>query len=1040
MVCFRVKLRGFVNLKNSLSCILFETKKYSIWSIGYDVCIMDICSVWNNAVKFFHCWTALILVLFNSALFLFGNVALFNAQEPVYFSYANPELNFQLNTGPHYAGAGVSTYDYNEDGWDDLTICISGSATLLYTNNNGQLEQTYSFPNNLETKQCLWFDLEEDGDNDLFVTRRFGPPQLWRQNAAGGFTQIDIPFSAYYYQNINMWGATLGDLNRDGYLDIYIACGGSLTDSRNILLINDAQGNFHEPQLSEPFYELMNGSKSSFQPVFVDFNRDNEQDLFVVNDYYQGNDYFEKNSLGIFQDKSIESGLFKPGNSMSNSWTDYDNDGDMDCFITSIGINHLMENNGYGQFEDVSIQRGVEMNSWNWSALWIDLENDGDDDLISLGRSLTDYSFYNYNFFSNDNGVFSQLDYVSMGLNQPAFIASKFDYNRDGKSDIIVIPDSFMPIKIFKNEYSTFHSANVTFKGRLSNRNAIGTRFVTWVNGQSKEHYLCSGQDYLAQYSQHYNIGMGDDLIIDSMEVFWLSGLEEVYYNIESGQRIDIIEGSSFGEIVSSQPAMCSEGDLIELSVSNRWPYAIWQNGQFSHSHTTNQPGSYYVTILTDHGHPLTLSYQLQIAEIPQVTFNVKPITCNGLGNGEIVAHVVLQDSVYSETLYSSLNSGVYPVVFLYNDGFCEVLDTIELVEPDTMFFAGPLELYTCSSIPISPQIEVFGGHAPYDWLSIEQGDTLFAGNYSLMVQDSLGCQLLDSLFIYEHSASSIEMLVENAACDELSNGVITILPGNGFLALSANQFPKIIDSLSSGNYSGIEWDLNGCSYSWSAIVEAENFFLGQLQVADSVWLCDSSDVSLVADQVQFTGQIGEIVSLNEQGEELYPGINYIDITHTNGCSVDTMVSVFVSEINNLFIQEFSNGASIELSIGNIENVDSPQVLWNNAQISNIIQVSDGGFFQVSVSDEHGCVWSDSLLVQLNNVLSLSKGDIRLMGNHIHNFSDINLSGVSVFDVLGQLVCYLDNLPPGDSFFVSYKSGTYFLKDNNQLIKRFIIP
>jgi hypothetical protein len=120
--------------------------------------------------------------------------------------------------------------------------------------------------------------------------------------------------------------------------------------------------------------------------------------------------------------------------------------------------------------------------------------------------------------------------------------------------------------------------------------------------------------------------------------------------------------------------------------------------------------------------------------------------------------------------------------------------------------------------------------------------------------------------------------------------------------------------------------------------------------------------------------------------------------------------------------------------------VDSPQVLWNNAQISNIIQVSDGGFFQVSVSDEHGCVWSDSLLVQLNNVLSLSKGDIRLMGNHIHNFSDINLSGVSVFDVLGQLVCYLDNLPPGDSFFVSYKSGTYFLKDNNQLIKRFIIP
>jgi hypothetical protein len=979
-------------------------------------------------------------VFFFVSIFFLFNLFLLSGQQPVYFSYANPELNFQLNTGPHYAGSGVSTYDYNEDGWDDLTICISGSATLLYTNNNGQLEQTNSFPNNLETKQCLWFDLEEDGDNDLFITRRFGPPQLWRQNIGGSFTQIDIPFSAYYYQNINMWGATLGDLNQDGYLDIFIACGGGVSDSRNILLINNTQGNFYEPQLSDPFYELMTGTKSSFQPVFIDFNRDKEQDLFVVNDYYQGNDYFEKNAQGFFQDKSIESGLFIPGNSMSNSWTDYDNDGDMDCFITSIGINHLMENNGFGQFEDVSIQRGVEMNSWNWSALWIDLENDGDDDLISLGRSLTDYSFFNYSFFNNEDGLFSQMDYVSMGLNQPAFIASKFDYNRDGKSDMIVIPDSFMPIKIFKNEYSSFHSANLTFKGRLSNRNAIGTRFVTWINGQSKEHYLCSGQDYLTQYSQHYNIGMGDDLIIDSMEVHWLSGLDEIYYNIQSGQRIDIIEGSTFGEIVSSQPAMCAEGDLIELSVSSQWPYAIWQSGQLSHSYTTNQPGSYYVTLIADHGHPLTISYQLQIAEMPQVTFNVNPITCNGFGNGEILAQVVIQDSTYTETLYSSLNSGVYPVVFLYNDGFCELHDTIDLVEPETMVFSGPLVTYTCSNIPVSPQIEVLGGFAPYDWLSIEKGDTLPAGAYILEVQDSLGCQLVDSLFILEYPSSSIELLVENADCEEINNGVITILPGEGFLPFSANQFPKIIDSLSYGNYSGIEWDLNGCSYSWSAAVEAENFFFEQLQLADSVWLCDSSEVSLVLDHVQFTGQIGAITALNEQGDALFPGVNHIDITHTNGCSVDTVLSVFVSEVSNLFIQEFINESSIELSVGNIENVDGPQILWNNAQITSSILVSESGFFQVTVTDEHGCVWSDSLLVQPNIVLTQSMRGISLVGNRIYNFSDVILSGISVFDALGQLISHVDKLPPGDSFFVSNEGGIYFFKDSNQLFKRFFIP
>ncbi len=74
-------------------------------------------------------------MFFFVCIFLLFNLLLLSGQQPVYFSYANPELNFQLNTGPHYAGSGVSTYDYNEDGWDDLTICISGSATLLYTNN-----------------------------------------------------------------------------------------------------------------------------------------------------------------------------------------------------------------------------------------------------------------------------------------------------------------------------------------------------------------------------------------------------------------------------------------------------------------------------------------------------------------------------------------------------------------------------------------------------------------------------------------------------------------------------------------------------------------------------------------------------------------------------------------------------------------------------------------------------------------------------------------------------------------------------------------
>ena len=498
-------------------------------------------------VKSFDYPSVLKLSVICCAYFMSLHLAICKAQQPVFFSNANAELNFQWNTGPHYAGTGVSTFDYDEDGWDDLTLCISGSATLLFTNNGGQLELTNSFANDLETKQCLWFDLEEDGDNDLFITRRNGPPQLWRQNSAGDFTLVALPFSAYYYQNINMWGATLGDVNQDGFLDIFIACGGSLTDSKNIFLLNNQQGNFFEPQSGEAFYDFTGSVKSSFQPVFVDLNRDNEQDLFITNDYFQGNEFFEKNDLVDFQDKSIESGLIIPGNSMSNSWSDYDGDGDMDCFITNVGVNHLMENSGEGQFIDVSVQKGVDMNFWNWAALWIDFENDGDEDLISMGRSLVDPAVYDYFFFKNEGGLFFSQSILSMGLFHPSFVASKFDFDRDGKSDIIIIPDSFQPIKIFKNLYASGNSVNLTFKGRVSNRNAVGTRFLTWVNGNKKEHYISSGQDYLTQYSQHINVGIGSAQKIDSVQIFWLSGLEETYYNIQQGERREFIEGLSFG-------------------------------------------------------------------------------------------------------------------------------------------------------------------------------------------------------------------------------------------------------------------------------------------------------------------------------------------------------------------------------------------------------------------------------------------------------------------------------------------------------------
>ncbi|MEY3850636.1 MAG: hypothetical protein RJA38_1077, partial [Bacteroidota bacterium] len=76
-------------------------------------------------------------------------------------------------------GNGVSFFDVDEDGWDDLTVCVAGAPTRFYKNNSGSFELHTVFFNDQESKACIWLDIDEDGDNDLFVSRFNAADQLY---------------------------------------------------------------------------------------------------------------------------------------------------------------------------------------------------------------------------------------------------------------------------------------------------------------------------------------------------------------------------------------------------------------------------------------------------------------------------------------------------------------------------------------------------------------------------------------------------------------------------------------------------------------------------------------------------------------------------------------------------------------------------------------------------------------------------------------------------------------------------------------------
>jgi hypothetical protein len=98
------------------------------------------------------------------------------------FSDVADEIGVKFLNGNSYLGNGLSFFDVDEDGWDDLTFCIAGSNTRYYRNIGGTYVLQYSFYNTSDSKACVWLDYDEDGDNDLLVTRRDAPTQLWKKN------------------------------------------------------------------------------------------------------------------------------------------------------------------------------------------------------------------------------------------------------------------------------------------------------------------------------------------------------------------------------------------------------------------------------------------------------------------------------------------------------------------------------------------------------------------------------------------------------------------------------------------------------------------------------------------------------------------------------------------------------------------------------------------------------------------------------------------------------------------------------------------
>ncbi len=462
---------------------------------------------------------------------------------------ANVGVSHSYGTG--IAGGGLSVVDINGDGWDDLSLASQeGDVIQVYLNNNGVFElQSNLALNNNETKQILWVDLDNDGDKDLFITVLNGIDRLFEN--IGDLTLLDItPDSGLPFIPSPTYGATFGDFNRDGFLDLYYVNKDNVFDTnQSYLFQNNGNLTFTDVTIQSQTADM---GKAPFCSAFFDVENDGWPDIYTAHDKNKINTLLSNNGDGTFTDAGMSTGTNLVMNAMCTTIGDYDNNGFLDIYVTNLPAgNALLQNNGDGTFTDVAAGSGTLFNGTGWASNFLDADNDGDLDLyVSASIASADAPTSTF-YLNNGDGIFSEPYAGFEGDTVTVYSNAIGDYNNDGYPDIFTNTYNDQSSRVWGNQGGNHHFIKVRLEGVISNRDAIGSFIEVYVNGNRYMRYTHCGEGYLGQNSNTQIIGIGDAEAIDSLRVIWSTGHIDVLYQPAINTSLSILEGSTTdGEIL----------------------------------------------------------------------------------------------------------------------------------------------------------------------------------------------------------------------------------------------------------------------------------------------------------------------------------------------------------------------------------------------------------------------------------------------------------------------------------------------------------
>lgn len=461
---------------------------------------------------------------------------------------------------------GVSMADINGDGLLDIYVCNSGIMggddkrnELFINQGNGKFAEmaaAFGLDDPGYSTHAAFFDYDRDGDLDVYLLNNsfqaIGSFNLRKnerpkRDAEGGdklfrndgdiFT--DVSEEAGIYGSVIGFGlgVTVGDINKDGWLDIYVS---NDFFERDYIYMNQRDGTFEE--VLEQQMKSISGA--SMGADMADLNNDELPDIFVTEMLPEPNDRLKTKTTFENWDRY----QYNVANGYYHQFT----------------RNMLQLNNGDGTFSEVGRLAGIEATDWSWGALIADFDNDGNKDLFvanGILRDLTDQDYINYvsteeiakSVIKNDGVDYQQLTdaipsnkipnylYQNIGFLQFENVTEDWglanpshsngsaygDLDNDGDLDLIINNlNEEASIYLNQNErtHPNHHYLKIELEGSPKNYQAVGTKLTVYSPEETFYLEQIPVKGFQSSVDPRPNFGLGSMTTIDSLVIEWMTG------------------------------------------------------------------------------------------------------------------------------------------------------------------------------------------------------------------------------------------------------------------------------------------------------------------------------------------------------------------------------------------------------------------------------------------------------------------------------------------------------------------------------------